>query len=229
MTIVIALTFASLMTIGGSSHGQLRGMRNSSLYRVVSFFPYVIPAIVIGLIWSQIYDPSSGLLNGVLTKIGLSGFEDFAWLGELTTARWAVMFVIIWGFVGFYMVLFIAAIKGVPAEVYEAARIDGAGRWKMFIRITIPMIRDSVQTAYIYLGILALDAFVYTQALNPEGGPDYSTRVMTQELFSTAFVDGKAGRASAIGVVLAIVTLLFAAIVFTVNRVPAAKSGSSCA
>ena len=223
VTIVIALTFASLITIGGSSRGQLRGIRNSSLYRVVSFFPYVVPAIAIGLIWSKIYDPSSGLLNGVLTKIGLSGFEDFAWLGEVATARWAVMFVIIWGFVGFYMVLFIAAIKGVPAEVYEAARIDGAGRWKMSTRITIPLIRDAVQTAYIYLGILALDGFVYTQALAPEGGPDYSTRVMTQELFNTAFVKGKAGRASAIGVVLAIVTLLFAAIVFIVNRILGGK------
>jgi N-acetylglucosamine transport system permease protein len=129
------------------------------------------------------------------------------------------MFVIIWGFVGFYMVLFVAAIKGVPAEVFEAARIDGAGRWTMTTRITIPLIRDAVQTAYIYLGIMALDAFVYTQALTPEGGPDYSTRVMTQELFSTAFIDGKAGRASAMGVVLAVITLLFAAIVFTTNRI----------
>ena len=82
------------------------------------------------------------------------------------------MFVIIWGFVGFYMVLFIAAIKGVPAEIYDAARIDGAGRLRMTFSVTIPLIRDTVQTAYIYLGILALDAFVYTQALTPEGGPE---------------------------------------------------------
>lgn len=219
VTIAIALTFASLITIGGSSRGQLKGIRNSTLYRVVSFFPYVVPAIAIGLIWSKMFDPSNGLLNGVLTKLGLSGFEDFAWLGELNTARACVMFVIIWGFVGFYMVLFVAAIKGVPAEVFEAARIDGAGRWTMTTRITIPLIRDAVQTAYIYLGIMALDAFVYTQALTPEGGPDYSTRVMTQELFSTAFIDGKAGRASAMGVVLAVITLLFAALVFTTNRI----------
>jgi N-acetylglucosamine transport system permease protein len=89
---------------------------------VISFFPYVIPAIVIGLIWSQIYDPSAGLLNGILTRLGLEQFTSFAWLGDPRTARWAVMFVIIWGLVGFYMVLFIAAIKGVPAEVFEAAR-----------------------------------------------------------------------------------------------------------
>ena len=87
----------------------------------------------------------------------------------------ASMFVIIWSFVGFYMVLFVAAIKGVPAEIYEAARIDGAGRFRTAVSITLPLIRDNVQTAYIYLGITALDAFVYMQALNPGGGPDNST------------------------------------------------------
>jgi N-acetylglucosamine transport system permease protein len=217
VTITIAFTFASTMTIGGSRHGQLRGIRNSSFYRVVSFFPYVVPAIVIGLIWSQIYGPSSGLLNGTLTRLGFDSFESFAWLGERSTARWATMFVIIWGFVGFYMVLFIAAIKGVPAEVYDAARIDGAGRFRMATSVTIPLIRDAVQTAYIYLGILALDAFVYMQALAPSGGPKNTTLTISQKLFRTAFTDGKFGYASAMGVVLAIVTLLFAAVVFTVN------------
>ena len=128
------------------------------------------------------FDPSSGLLNGVLHQDRRSSsFEDFAWLGEISDrAMGASMFVIIWGFVGFYMVLFIAAIKGIPAEMYEAARIDGAGRFRTAISITIPMIRDNIQTAYIYLGILALDAFVYMQALTPEGGPDNTTLVMTQ-------------------------------------------------
>ena len=67
VTLAIALIFASLVTVGGPSRGNVRGLRHSSFYRVVSFFPYVVPAIVIGLIWSQIYDPNSGLLNGVLT------------------------------------------------------------------------------------------------------------------------------------------------------------------
>ena len=155
------------------------------MYRVVSFFPYVIPAIAIGLIWQQIFNPQSGLLNSVLLKFGFSGFKNFAWLGEIDTARWAVMFVIVWGFVGFYMVLFVASIKGVPAELYEAARIDGAGRLVMTFKITIPLIRESVQTAWIYLGIMALDAFVYAQALAFEGGPLYSTRTMSQVLFKT--------------------------------------------
>ena len=204
--------------MGGPSHGKIRGLRHSSVYRVISFFPYVIPAIVIGLIWSQIYDPSSGLLNGFLTAIGLDQFESFAWLGDVRTARIAVMFVIVWGLIGFYMVLFIAAIKGVPAEVFEAARLDGAGRFRTAVSITVPLIRDNVQTAFIYMGILALDAFVYMAALEPGGGPENSTLVMSQQLFTTAFTKGQFGYACAMGVVLAGITLAYAGLVFVINR-----------
>ena len=218
LTIVLSLILASLVTVGGSSRGQVKGLRNSSFYRVVSFFPYVIPAIIIGIMWGQIYDPSNGLLNGILTTAGLGQFDSFAWLGNEGTAMAASMFVIVWGFVGFYMVLFVAAIKGIPAELFEAARIDGAGRFRTATSITIPLIRDNIQTAYIYMGILALDAFVYMVALNPGGGPNNSTLVMSQQLFSTAFNKGQFGLACAMGVVLAVITLAFAALVFIVNK-----------
>ena len=219
VTIVVALIIASIVTVAGPSKGQIRGIKGSGFYRTISFFPYCIPAIVIGLIWAQVYDPSAGLLNGFLTGIGLTGFKDFAWLGEVATAMPAMMFVIIWGFIGFYTVLFVAAIKGIPAETYEAARLDGAGRFRTAISITIPSIRDNVQTAYIYLGIAALDSFVYASALFPNaGGPANTTLVISQELFITAFRKGQFGYATAMGVVLAVITLIFAAIVFTVNR-----------
>ena len=197
---------------------HVRGLRYSGFYRVISFFPYTVPAIIIGLIWAQMFDPSSGLLNGLLTGIGLDRFDSFPWLGDTRSAMPASMFVIVWGFVGFYMVLFVAAIKGIPSEYYDAARMDGAGRFRIAWSITIPLIRDTVQTAYIYLGILALDAFVYMAALNPGGGPDNSTLVMPQRLLDTAFAKGQFGLASAMGVVMAIATLGFAAIVFAVNR-----------
>jgi N-acetylglucosamine transport system permease protein len=224
VTLGLAMLFATLVTVGGSTRGNIRGLRNSSFYRVISFFPYVIPAIVIGLIWSQIYDPNSGLLNGILTRVGLEQFTSFPWLGDVRTARWAVMFVIIWGLVGFYMVLFIAAIKGVPAEVFEAARIDGAGRFRTAVSITIPLIRDNVQTAFIYIGILALDAFVYMAALEPGGGPSNTTLVMAQQLFTTAFAKGQFGYACAMGVVLAGITLAYAGLVFVINRLTGGKS-----
>ncbi len=218
VTILLALILASFVTVGGSSHGRIRGLRNSSFYRVISFFPYVIPAIIIGIMWGQIFDPSNGLLNGILTSLGFGQFKSFPWLGEPSTAMIATMFVIIWGFIGFYMILFVAAIKGIPAELFEAVRIDGAGRFRTAVTITIPLIRDSIQTAYIYMGILALDAFVYMVALNPGGGPANTTLVMSQQLFRTAFNKGQFGLASAMGVVLALITLVFAGVVFLVNR-----------
>jgi N-acetylglucosamine transport system permease protein len=218
VTIVLALAIATVVTVGGPTKGSIRGIGSSGFYRVVSFFPYTVPAIVIGIMWAQVYDPSAGILNAFLTKIGLSQFEDFAWLGDPSTAMPASMFVIIWSFVGFYTVLFVAAIKGIPAEIYEAARLDGAGRFRTAVSMTLPLVRDTVQTAYIYLGITALDAFVYMQALNPNGGPANTTLTMSQDLYNTAFRKGQFGYATAMGVVLAIVTLVFAVIVFAVNH-----------
>jgi len=217
VTIVLALALATVVTVGGSGTGAVRGLKRSNLYRIVSFFPYAVPAIVIGIIWAQIYDPSRGILNALLTEVGLDRFADYAWLGDSRTAMAASIFVIVWGFVGFYMVLFVAAIRGIEPELFESARIDGASRMRTALSITIPLIRDNIQTAYIYLGIAALDSFVYMAALNPNGGPQNSTLVMSQDLFTTAFSKGQFGYATAMGVMLAVVTLVFAALVFIVN------------
>lgn len=217
VTIVLALILATMVTVGGSGTGSVRGLRNSNLYRVVSFFPYTVPGIVIGIIWAQIYDPSRGILNAVLTSVGLHTFDNYPWLGDSRTAMGASIFAIVWGLVGFYMVLFIAAIRGVDPDLFEAAKIDGAGRFRTAMSVTIPLIRDNVQTAWIYLGIAALDSFVYMAALNPGGGPQNSTLVMSQDLYTTAFTKGQFGYATSMGVMLAVVTLVFAALVFTVN------------
>ncbi|MGD7789601.1 carbohydrate ABC transporter permease [Propionibacteriaceae bacterium Y1700] len=224
-TIILALALATMATVGGSSVGEVRGLRGSALYRVVTFFPYVVPAVAIGIIWSMMYDPSSGLVNGILVDVfGVDSLKSFAWLGDPRTAMGATIFVILWSMTGFYMVLFVAAIQGVEKEIFEAARLDGAGRFRTAISITLPLIRENVQTAYVYLGILALDAFVYMQVMNSAGGPEYSTVVMSQRLFKAAFTDGQAGLASAMGVVLAVVTLLFASLVFLVNRLTGGES-----
>ncbi|QGH69218.1 ABC transporter permease subunit [Pseudactinotalea sp. HY158] len=217
LILIIALTFATLITVGGASKGQIRGLKGSSFYRVVSFFPYTIPGVAIGLLWQLVLLPNGGLVNSLLVELGFDGFAGFAWLGDKTTAMPVSIFVIMWGLIGFYMLLFIAAIKDVPAETYEAARLDGAGRFRTAISITIPLIRENVQTAWIYLGIFALDAFAYMSVLNSTGGPEYSTLVITQYLYRVAFNDFKFGYASAIGVFLAVITLLFAALVFSVN------------
>jgi len=227
VTLVAAFVIASVVTTGGPSLGRVEGLRGGGFHRVVSFFPYTVPAIVIGLIWAQVYDPTRGLLNGFLTSIGLDQFSGFAWIGQAATAMPASMFVIIWGFIGFYTVLFVASIKGIPAETYEAARIDGAGRFRMAWSITLPQIADSVRTAYIYLGLTAIDAFVYMQAMNPQGGPDFSTLTISQDLYQEGFMNGNFGYATAIGVVLAIVTMAYAGVVFIIFRLLRGRDDSA--
>lgn len=222
VVIVIAMIFATLVTVGGRGIGQTIGVKNSGFYRVVSFFPYVIPAVVSGVIFSKVFDPSNGLLNGLLPE----GLRQ-NWLGQVSTALPSSMIVIIWGAVGFYMLLFIAAIKAIPAETFEAARLDGAGRMRTMWSITIPSIRENIQTAWIYLGIAALDAFVYMHVLNNSGGPDNSTLVMPQYLFRLAFSQNQFGYASAVGVAMAVVTLVFAGLVFTINRLTGGTTRSS--
>jgi N-acetylglucosamine transport system permease protein len=216
--ITIAIALASLVTIGGSSSGPVRGVRGGEFYRILLFFPYIIPAIAVGIMWGQIYDPSNGLLNGLLSGVGLQGFDSYPWLGDARTAMVATMFVMVWASVGFYVVIFVAAIKALPAEIFEAARLDGAGRFRIATRITVPMLRANIRTSLIYTGIFSLDAFVFMSALNAGGGPQNSTLVISQELFKTAFTKGQFGYACAMGVVLAAITLLFAGVVFLVDR-----------
>lgn len=218
VVIALALVFASLVTIGGPSHGPVRGVRFGEFYRVVLFFPYIVPAIASAIIWSNVYDPSNGLLNGVLTAVGLGGFDSYPWLGDARTALAAVMFVMAWATVGFYTVIFVAAIKALPAEMFEAARLDGAGRFRIAVAITLPMLRANIRTSVIYTGIFALDAFVFMSGLEAGGGPDNSTLVIAQELFRTAFTKGQFGYACAMGVTLAALTLLFAGVVALVDR-----------
>ncbi|HEY3506842.1 MAG TPA: sugar ABC transporter permease [Actinocatenispora sp.] len=219
VTIVLALALATVVTVGGRGTGAVRGLGRSNLYRIVSFFPYAVPGVVIGIIWAQIYDPSRGILNAILTGIGFDSAKDYPWLGDSRTAMLATIFVIVWSFVGFYMVLFVAGIRGIDPEIFESARLDGAGRVRTAWSIVVPLIRDNIQTAYVYVGIAALDSFVYLAALNPDGGPQNSTLVMSQDLYITAFTKGQFGYATSMGVMLAVVTLVFAAVVFIVNAV----------
>jgi len=219
VTLVLSFALACLVTFGGSSTGGVRGLRGSSFYRVVSFFPYIIPAIASGIIFSFVYDPSSGLLNGILTSLGFDSAENYPWLGDARTAMVAVIAVIVWTFVGFYTVLFVAAIKGIPAELFEAARLDGAGRLRTAVSIAAPSMTGALRSAYIYLGIFALDSFVFLSALESGGGPQNSTLVITQQIYSTAFRQGRFGLACAMGVLLAVITFVFVGIVFAVGKI----------
>ena len=218
VTLGIALFLATMTTLAGRRGSLGRGgVRGSRFYQIVFVFPHVVPLVIAGVLFAFFYNPEAGLLNGLLRLVGFDWLTR-PWLGDTTFALPAVMAVLIWSFVGFFYVVFSAAMKSLPTEVFEAAVLDGAGGIRTFVSITIPMLTDSLKTSYIYLGILMLDCFALLQIMLPDGGPDGSTEVVAQYLYRAAFTDGRFGYASAIGVALCLVTLALAIVVLRMGR-----------
>lgn len=210
VTLGIALLFATLFTQGG------KGVRGASFYRVVFFFPYVMALPIIGVLWNFIYHPSIGLVNGLLDAAGLQGLQR-TWLGDPATALWAVMAVVVWQSVGFYMVLFVAGMQAIPITYYEAAVLDGADRLQMFWNITLPLLWEHVQVALVYIGIAALDFFAIIQVMT-EGGPNRASDVVSHLMYQTAFQYSQFGYATAMGVSLVFLTLLLSVFTFRATQ-----------
>ncbi|GAB2957679.1 sugar ABC transporter permease [Micromonospora polyrhachis] len=218
ITIAIALFFAFMLNVGGGGRrGEMTGVWGSRFYRVVFFFPQVLAVVIVGVIFSRVYAPDdSGLLNGALTAVGL---EPVLFMADPDIALWSIVAVLIWQAVGFYVVLFSAGMSSVPKEIYEAATIDGANRTNMFFRVTLPLLWDTLQVAWVYLGIAAFDAFAIVQVLSvDQGGPDGATTVLGMEIYRNAFSYSQFGYASAMGVALFFLTITFAALTLRVSK-----------
>lgn len=215
VTITIALLFAALFTQGGK--GQ--GVRGAPFYRIVFFFPQVISAVIVGILFTYVYNPQYGILNGVLGTVGLSSLER-AWLGDPSTILWAIAAVAIWSGVGFYMVIFIASMQSIPTSFYEAAVLDGAGKWRQFKDITLPLMWETIRTALIYLAIAALDFFTLVQVMTGGGGGVAARRseVAAIYMYGEAFTRSRWGSASAVGVILLLLTLLLSVVVMRLTR-----------
>jgi N-acetylglucosamine transport system permease protein len=217
VTIVLGLFFASMLSVGGRhNRAGVRGVRGSAFYRIVYFFPQVLSVSIIGVLWKEMYAPNSGLVNGALRAIGLESLAK-PWLGDPKLAFWCVVAVMVWSNVGFYVVLFGAGMQAIPRDIYEAAMLDGAGRSTTLTRITLPLLWDTVQVAWVYLAILALDGFAMVQIIT-EGGPGISSDVIGLRLYSTAFGEAKFGYASAIGVAMLFLTLSVAVLALRLTR-----------
>jgi N-acetylglucosamine transport system permease protein len=195
----LALFFAFLFT---------QGIKFARFFRIAFFFPQVMSVVVVAVLWSFIYHPTIGLLNGFLDAIGLTQFASFPWLGDRGTVFGAVLAMVVWQSVGFYMVLFVAGMQSIPNDYYEAAKIDGASSWKMFWSVTVPLLWDTIRTAIIFLAIGAMDLFAQVTVMtNGTGGPSRAADVVPTYLYSTAFSDGQFGYATAMGLVLLILVL----------------------
>nr|BFD82049.1 sugar ABC transporter permease [Streptomyces sp. Xyl84] len=223
VTIGLALFFSFMINVGGRRRKggpAISGVRGSSFYKIVYFFPQVLSIAIVALLFAFAYNPDSGAINSLLRGIGLGGLQPL-WLGDPDLALWCVMAVLVWSTTGFFVVLFSAAMASIPADLYEAALLDGASRFTTFFRITLPLLWDTVQSGWVYMGILALGAesFAVVQIMTTgPGGPDYSTTVMVLYVYQKAFRDGQAAYATTIGVALLVVTLLFSAVVMKLGR-----------
>ncbi len=220
VTLSLGLFFAFMLTVGGRhKRGEaVSGVRGAKTYKIVYFFPQALSIAVIAALWGYIFKPDVGLLDPVLPG-ALS--PNGGWLADSSFALWAVMIVMCWAMVGFFVVLFSAAIGQIPKEIYESALLDGASRAVTFFRITLPLIRDTVQTGWVYMGIMALGAesFAVVNIITQgPGGPEDSTMVLGVYLWQTGFAQAQAGRGAAMGVALFILTMILAIAALSVGR-----------
>ncbi len=212
VTIVISLTFAALFTQGGQA------IKGAGFYRIVFFFPQVIPAVIVGILWSYVYSPNVGLLNGVLRNIGLGSWQR-TWLNDPDIGLWAIVAVAIWSGVGFYMVIFLASMQSIPTSFYEAATLDGATRFTSFRDITFPLIWETVRTALIYLAIAALDFFVLIRVMTGGVSSPAARRAEVAALYLYDQIgNSRWGIASAVGVVLLVLTLVLSVVLMRLTR-----------
>ncbi|WP_376768829.1 carbohydrate ABC transporter permease [Brachybacterium aquaticum] len=203
--LVVGLVLAAILR-----RGQVRGM---GFFRTVIFLPQVIALVVVAVAWRQIYSPV-GPLNQLLSAVGLDGLTR-GWLGDPQTALASVGFIGTWIEMGLVMLLMLSGMSRIPAELYEAARLDGAGPLREFFAITLPAVRGEITVALVLTIIAALKTFdlVY---MTTSGGPGNATTVPSYEVYFRAFDLREVGSASAVAIVL---TLLIFAINVGVTRI----------
>jgi N-acetylglucosamine transport system permease protein len=222
VTIALALFFAFMLNAGGrANRAGVRGVAGSGLYKALLFFPQVLPITTIAVLWQQIYrTDGEGPLNRLLIAVGLVDPKNpILWLSDTRLVLWCVMFVMLWSTVGFYLVLFSAAMSGIPREIYESALLDGAGRVHAFRHVTLPLLRDHVQMVWVYVGIAALDGFTYVFVMTPEqGGPNHASEVMGTWIYYNAFTRGEPAYGAAMAVAMCVVVLTLSVVSLRLTR-----------
>lgn len=200
--VVVALALALLLN---NPRLPFRG-----LFRTALFLPFIVSLAVAALAWSYLIDPQVGLLYYWLSK---GGIELGNVLQDPHLAMPAVAFVAVWKSFGFYMVIFLAGLQDVPASLYEAAKVDGAGPWKRFVNVTLPMLSNTMAFVMIFALIAALQAFDQIYVMT-KGGPYGSTQTIVMEIYESGFRNLELGFASALSYVLLFATLVLSLVQF---------------
>lgn len=206
-TMVFTILSVSLVMLLGTSIALLlnRDFKGKNFIRALMLVPWAIPSVVNGLIWLWILNPSYGALNGLLSQLGIID-EYIIWLGD---KNWAMFWVIIaeaWKETPFIMLMILAALQSIPKDLYEAAKVDGAGRFQTLFKITLPIIRPTHFIALTLRTIWAMKSFDLIYTLT-SGGPGEATSVIGYYTYQKAFVSMNLGRGSAAAWIMTVIMM----------------------
>lgn len=177
-------------------------MRGVNFFRTVYFLPVVTSMVVVSMLWLFMYQPN-GLINALLAKVGIQGPD---WLGDPHWALLSIILLSIWQACGFHMVIWLSGLQTIPAELYEASSLDGAGRWQQFVNVTWPGLRQTTIFILITITISAFSLFTQVNVMT-QGGPLDSTSTLVFMAVRTGFQQQQTGYAAAISLVFFILVL----------------------
>lgn len=184
-----------------------RGLRGTVLFRTLFFLPVVFPMALVSVIWILIYAPGpEGMLNAFLSLISLGAWEPRDFLRDPALALPAIMLLSLWQGAGFQMIILLAGLQAIPRDLYEAAALDGAGRWQRFRHVTLPGLRNPLVFVMLITTILAFRLFDQVRIMT-RGGPEDATRVVMFETVQAAFDRQQVARACAMTVVFFLIVL----------------------
>ena len=184
----------------------VRNTKTTLFFRTLFFFPTILSSVSVAMIWLFLYDPNYGAINTTFKKIGLDSFA-LNWLGSEDSALYAIIFVQVWFHTGQMMVIYIAGLQQIPAELYEAANVDGASRWQQFKSVTWPMALPTSAVVVAYTTIQSFRAFDLVYATT-QGGPNNETSILTTMIFQTAFNEFRFGYAASQSIIMVIMIFL---------------------
>ncbi|MFD4788294.1 carbohydrate ABC transporter permease [Streptomyces sp. NPDC058459] len=184
-----------------------QGIRGQGFFRTVIYLPQITATVAVALVWSYLLQ-GDGLVNHLLEAIGVGPVD---WLTDPSVALFSVILISIWQSMGFNTLIYLAALQGLPGDLYEAASIDGAGAWRRFISITVPLLKPATFFVLITSTVGAFQAFDQVYVLT-RGGPAYATTLTTYEIYKTGFSDFRLGVACAQSVVLLIALIVLTAV-----------------
>ncbi len=197
------------------------GIRGSTIFRFVYFLPVIISLTITGLLWSMIYEPNFGILNETLRALGLKSLTQL-WLADRSLVLPSIIVVSIWQSLGFYMMIFFAAMQSIPEDLYEAAAIDGANSLQRFRFVTVPMLRNTIIVVIVLNTINGVKSFDQVWVMTA-GGPNHASETLGTYLYRTAFgtlgsSNPQLGYATAIAMVILAVSLIFSVIQIRVGQ-----------